>query len=258
MNIPKISVITVCFNSAKTIRDTLDSVAGQTYQNIEHIVVDGGSTDDTLAIIENHRDKLATVVSEPDQGIFDAMNKGLKLVTGEVVGFLNADDVYANEDVLQQVAQVFAAPDVDACYADLVYVDRVDLNRVVRYWKSCDYKEGLFKKGWAPAHPTFFACKTAYEKYGDFDLNYNLAADFELMMRFLEKWEINSIYIPRVFVKMRLGGVSNKNIANIVKQNIDIYRAGKKNNVEIAPASFIFSKIIARISQRILKPTNDA
>lgn len=249
----KISIITVVYNNAGTIEDTILSVASQSHQGIEHVIVDGGSKDGTLAIIEKHRDKLAMVVSEPDRGIYDAMNKGLRLVTGEVVGFLNADDIYVDEGALEQVGQAFTDPDVDACYADLVYVDPTDLNKVVRFWKSREYEPGLFRKGWAPAHPTFFARKKIYDEYGGYDISYRLAADFELMLRFLDRAKIKSVYIPKVLVKMRLGGASNKNISNIIRQNLEILMAYRKNKIAISPF-FIFTKAFSRLSQFYSKP----
>lgn len=249
----KISIITVVFNNEKTIEDTILAVAAQTHPDIEHIVVDGASTDGTMDVVRRHRGKIAKLVSEPDEGIFDAMNKGIRLATGEVIAFLNADDIYADNTVLEQVASVFFDPSVDACYANLVYVDPVDLNKVVRFWKSQEFKPGLFQKGWVPAHPTFFARKKVYQQHGNYDVSLKLAADYELMLRFLEKFKVKSVYIPRVFVKMRTGGVSNNSIRNILQQNIEIYRACKKNGVPVSPF-FVFTKIFSKLSQFYSKP----
>lgn len=252
----KVSIITVVYNGVKTIEDCIKSVAGQTYSNIEHIIIDGGSTDGTLDIITKYKDKIAYIICEPDNGIYDAMNKGLRLATGDIIGILNSDDMYADNSVLACVASVFANSSVDICYGDLVYVDKVDLNKVVRYWRSCDYKDGLFKKGWVPAHPTFFVRRTVHEKYGNFDLNYSLAADFELMMRFLDKYKAKSVYTPKVLVKMRVGGATNKKIYNIIKQNKEIYRALRKNGVTITPFFFVI-KFLSRIKQFFSKPKNE-
>lgn len=249
----KISIITVVFNNVNTIEDTIRSVASQTHSDIEHILIDGGSTDGTLDVIRRHQDKIAKLVSEPDRGIFDAMNKGLRLATGEIIGLLNADDVYADHTVLQTVAEVFANPRVDVSYADLVYVAPKDMSKPVRYWKSKPFRPGLFSMGWVPAHPTFFARRAAYERYGGYDDSLGLAADFELMLRFLERQGLKSVYIPRVFVKMRLGGVSNQSIRNIVRQNIDIYRACRKNQIMVSPLIFI-AKPLAKLSQYFMKP----
>lgn len=243
----KISIITVVYNNVTTIENTILSVATQSHSGTEHIVVDGGSTDGTLLIIEKYRAKLATVVSEPDHGIYDAMNKGLRLASGEVIGFLNADDIYANDDVLEQVAQVFGDTSVDACYADLVYVDCKNPKRVIRYWRSCDYRDGLFEKGWMPAHPTFFVRNKIYEKHGGFDLAFRLQSDFDLTMRFLWMHHIKAVYVPSVFVKMCIGGASSK-LGNIFKGNLEAWRACRKNGLKVGPF-FILAKIMSRVPQ---------
>jgi len=182
----KISIITVCYNSADTIADTIASVASQQYKDKEHIIVDGASRDSTMDIVKS-AGSITRYISEPDKGIYDGMNKGLKLATGDVIGLLNADDFYADDTVLTQVAEAFKKPNIQACFANLVYVDQHDTSRVVRYWKSRPYQQGLFKSGWMPAHPTFFVRKEVYEQYGLFDLSYKIAADFELLFRFIEQ-----------------------------------------------------------------------
>ena len=253
----KISIITVVYNNKWTIQDAMSSVLSQDYDDLEYIIVDGASTDGTIELINDvvkkYPERSIRFISEKDDGIYDAMNKGIELATGEVVGLLNGDDIYADNLVLKKVAGVFADPSIDSCYADLVYVDKYDLNKVIRYWKSCDYRNGLFSKGWAPPHPTFFVHRKVYEKYGVFDLSYSMGNDVDLMMRFLSKYKLKSVYVPDIFVKMRLGGVSNRNVINIVSQNLELFRAGKKNDVKIFPPVFIFGKIIARISQYIFK-----
>ena len=252
------SIITVVHNNKETIRDAIDSVLSQEYDDIEYIIVDGVSTDGTIKVVKEavkrYRERSIKFISEKDSGIYDAMNKGIRLATGDIVGILNSDDVYNGNMVLKKVADVFTDPSVDVCYADLVYVDKYDLNKVIRYWKSCDYQDGLFCKGWAPPHPTFFVRKRVYEKYGMFDLDYRLASDFELMARFLEKYRILSVYMPNVLVKMRIGGATNKNIINIIKQNLEICRAGKKNGIKISLLTLIFKKSIDRIVQFISRP----
>jgi len=257
----KISIITVVHNNKDAIQDTMNSVLSQEYDDLEYIVVDGASTDGTVEVIKEAvkrpPERIIKFISEKDDGIYDAMNKGIQLATGEVVGLLNGDDVYADNLVLKKVAGVFANHSVDSCYADLVYVDKYNLDKVIRYWKSCDYQDGLFGKGWAPPHPTFFVRKKVYEEYGIFDLEYKLAADFELIVRFLGKYGIPSVYIPNVLVKMRLGGATNKSIINIIKQNLEICRAGKKNNVHISPLALTFNKSLNRITQFISKPTKE-
>jgi glycosyltransferase involved in cell wall biosynthesis len=243
----KISVVTVSLNSADTIDDTLRSVATQTYPDVEHIIVDGVSQDGTLDIVKRY-DHVARVVSEPDQGVYDAMNKGIGLATGDAIGTLNADDVYADDQVAQRVAEVFEDSDVGACYADLYMVDRNDLQRVVRYWKARPFRRGLFSLGWVPAHSTFFVRREVYQEFGRFDLSYPIAADFELMLRLLEKHRVRTVNIPSIMVRMRLGGVSNRSLRNIFKGNCEILRAFRKNSVPISPL-WPFSKPLVKALQ---------
>lgn len=249
----KISIITVCFNSAKTIKDTLISVANQKNVAVEHVVIDGASTDSTLQILKNHK-SVATLVSEPDKGIYDAMNKGIKLATGDIVGTLNADDFYIDDLVLSEVAKVFEDESVGACFADLVYVSQNDTNKIVRYWKSQDYVTGLFKSGWMPAHPTFFARKNVYEKYGLFDLSYKIAADFELLFRLIEQNKIKTKYIPKVMVKMRLGGTTNKSLSNVIAQNKEIITILKKQYPDFSLLNFVVKKLSGRLFQFLDRP----
>ena len=223
----RISVITVCYNSEKTLEKTLQSVSAQQYQNKEHLVIDGGSIDSTRAILTTYSHQIQQCLSEPDAGIYDAMNKGIMMATGDIIGLLNADDLYADPTVLTQVAQVFEDPNVHACYGDLMYFSNRKPHKIIRYWKSSSYEPGLFAKGWSPPHPTFFVRKSIYLKYGLFDLSYVMGNDVELMMRFLEKHQIVAVYIPRVLVKMRSGGVSNRSFKNIVLQNREVLKAAK-------------------------------
>jgi glycosyltransferase involved in cell wall biosynthesis len=250
----KITIITVAFNSEKTIEGTILSVAEQIYPDVEHLIIDGASNDNTRAIIRNHQDKIAAWVSEPDRGMYDAMNKGIALASGDVIGVLNSDDIYAHAHVLEDMAAGFKDPAVEACYADLVYVDPHDTDRVVRYMQGRDYRAGLFEKGWCPPHPTFFVKKAVYERLGGFDLGYAIGNDVELMMRFLVRYRIHSKYIPGVMVKMRAGGESNRSIGNIIRQNVEILKAARNNQITIAPITFIFSKIFSRYRQYRNRP----
>jgi len=190
----KISIITAVLNAEATIAEAIQSVAQQSHKDIEHILVDGGSSDRTMGVVEQYRDHLAVVISEPDSGIYDAMNKGLKLATGDVIGILNADDVYQDKTVLTQVAQAHDDSNLDACYADLVYVQQNDLSRVVRYWRSRDYVEGLSFKGWMPAHPTLFLKKQVYDQAGLFNTELDYQADLEFCARIFEVHKIRSRY----------------------------------------------------------------
>ena len=253
---PKISVITVVYNNAATIEDSILSVASQTYPHVEHIIIDGDSTDGTMEVIRKHADKIAVVESEPDRGMYDAMNKGLRLATGDIIGFLNADDVYADPHVLDEIAGVLEKQDVDACYGDLVYVDRMDSRKVVRYWKSQAYQDGLFEKGWMPAHPTFYAKRWVYEKYGGYDTAYRRQSDFELTLRFLAVHKIKSAYIPRVLVHMRSGGASRE-LMHILEGNIEAYRACRKHSLNVTPF-FIARKILSRVPQFFRRERHEA
>lgn len=250
----KISVITVCYNSAETIGHTLRSVRDQTHGDIEHIIVDGGSNDETLAVVKAEGGHVAKVVSERDKGIYDAMNKGIAFASGEVVAFINADDFYASASVLATVAEEFERSGADCCYGDLCYVSQDDPTRTVRYWRSADFVPGAFEKGWCPPHPTFFVRRSVYQRLGGFDLSFKIAADFELMARYLEAARISSHYIPEVLVKMRLGGTTNRSLSNIFKQNAEIGRALKKLGLRFSLVSFVLNKLVSRVIQFVRRP----
>jgi len=220
----KVSIITVVYNGKNTIEDCLKSVANQTYPLIEHIIIDGGSTDGTLDVIKKYKNKIAKVISEPDKGIYDAMNKGLRSADGDIIGILNSDDMYADNSVIESVVSTITDNNVDSCYGDLVYVDRDDTAKIKRQWKAGEYKKEKFKKGWMPPHPAFFVKKEMYERYGYLNLDFPLAADYELMLRFLYRYGITTAYIPKVLVKMRAGGTSRPGLYTI-KATIENYRA---------------------------------
>lgn len=249
----KISIITVSLNSAATIEDTILSVHQQAYAEREHIVIDGMSQDATLSVVDRHREKIAICASESDAGIFDAMNKGLALASGDIVGFLNADDVYANDQVLMHVAAAFRDPAVEAVYADLVYVDRRNPGKVVRYWRSGDFQPGSFARGWMPAHPTFYVRREVYERLGGFNLEYRLQGDFELTLRFLEVHRIRARHVAEIWVRMRTGGASNRNWFDIVRGNLEAYRAARANGLKVTPF-FVLRKILSRIPQFFARP----
>ncbi|MEE4292247.1 MAG: glycosyltransferase family 2 protein [Cycloclasticus sp.] len=227
----KISIITVVRNNAETIKDAIESVLNQTYKDIEYIIIDGKSTDGTVEIIKTYGDKISKFISEPDEGIYDAMNKGVLAATGDIVGILNADDFYIDENVLSSVVEVFKKEDVDSVFADLVYVHPDNLEKVVRYYSSKQFHPGKFTYGWMPAHPTFFVKRDIYEKYGLFKIDYKIAADFELLVRFLYKYKISYCYMHKVLIKMRTGGVSTKNLKSNWVLNKEIVRACYENNI---------------------------
>jgi len=250
----KISVITVCYNSDKTIAHTLRSARSQNHLDTEHIIVDGGSEDQTLVVVAGEVMANHVCVSERDSGIYDAMNKGISLATGEIIGFINADDFYPSPDVLSKVAAAFESSGADCCYGDLCYVRQEDVSRVVRYWKSCVFTQGLFEEGWCPPHPTFFVRRAVYQRLGGFSLDYKIAADVELMARFLAAGNISSTYIPEVLVHMRMGGTTNRNLGNIVKQNLEIRRGLLVNGLRFSWFKFLWRKVVSRTLQFVRRP----
>jgi glycosyltransferase involved in cell wall biosynthesis len=228
----KVTIITVVLDNMAFIEDAINSVVNQSHANLQYIIIDGGSNDGSLDIIKSFGDKIAIVVSEPDEGIYDAMNKGLALANGDLVGFLNADDFYAHQQVLQHVADKFETNNCDVLYADLDYVSRADKNNIVRKWRSGSYKKDRFLSGWMPPHPTFFARKEVYQELGGFNKKLNMAADYELMLRFCYFNDLNVAYLPEVIIKMRLGGQSNRSLKNRIKANIQDRNAWVMNGVK--------------------------
>ena len=244
----KISIVTISYNSAKTIETTFMSVLQQTYSNIEYIVIDGGSTDNTLKIAKKYSEIITVLVSEQDNGLYDAMNKGISLATGDVIGLINSDDLFCDPDALNKVAKVFKKnKNLDSVYADLFYVSQQDINKISRRWVSGIQRK--FKYGWHPAHPTFYIKKSIYDRFGLFDLSFKLAADFEIMLRFLDKHNISTTYLKEPLVKMRLGGETNKSFKNIYYQNIECLRAFDKNNIKVAKFFYPFFRIIPKFFQ---------
>lgn len=244
----KVSVITVAYNSEDTIEQCIQSVLGQDYPDLELIIVDGKSTDGTMNIITKYSERIASVISESDNGIYDAMNKGLSLCTGEVIGILNSDDMYQDAQVISDVVNKMQKREVESCYSNLVYVDRRNPEKVVRTWESGTYRRDLFLKGWMPPHPTFFLKRRYYEKYGLFNLNFRTSADYELMLRMLFKHRISTVYLNRTTVRMRTGGQSNASMMNRVKANLEDRRAWKVNG--LSPGFFtILRKPISKLGQ---------
>ena len=244
----KVSIITVCYNSSETIEDTILSVVNQSYPNIEYILIDGASKDSTLQIIERYSKNISAVVSEPDNGIYDAINKGLKLATGDVIGVLNSDDLYIDNQVVFDVVNKLKNSQADCLYADLQYVDRIDLNRVKRNWVSGEYKSGLFYQGWMPPHPTFFLKSECYRQFGNYNIQLKSAADYELMLRMIHVNKITTVYLPRVLVKMRIGGKSNVSLVNRIKANREDRLAWKLNQVK--PRFYtLFMKPLSKLGQ---------
>jgi glycosyltransferase involved in cell wall biosynthesis len=249
----KISIITITYNSEKTVEDTIKSVVSQDFPNVEYLIIDGLSKDKTLQVVNKYSAYIDKVVSEKDKGLYDALNKGIKHATGEVIGMLHSDDVYANNQVLSKVAQQFAIdPTLEAVYADLVFVDRENTDKVLRTWKSGAYKEDAFKQGWMPPHPTFFVKKSVYERLGGFNLDLKLSADYELMLRFIHKEKIKIAYLPEIIVKMRMGGISNTSFFVKLKANMEDKLAWKLNGVK--PGWFTtIRKPLKKLSQYFVK-----
>ncbi len=236
----RVSIITVTLNSEKYLIDCIGSVRSQDYDNVEHIVIDGGSTDNTLGIIQKNQQHISMWISEPDKGMFDAINKGIELATGDIIGVLNSDDMFASADVISEIAASFKKSGADSVYGDLVYVEPEQTDKVSRYWKGMPYKRSRFKMGWMPAHPTFYIKRSVVEKYGSYITHYFTAADYEFMARYLYHHHVSATYLPKMMVKMRNGGISNGNIYHRLRANRRDYLAMKKNNI---PFPFIVSII---------------
>ena len=240
----RISVITVCFNAASTLKDAVESVLGQVPDakapfELEYIVVDGGSTDGTLELLAPYRERIATLISEPDQGLYDAMNKGVQAATGDVVAILNADDVYASTDVLARVAATFRDSGAEAVYGDLHYVAADDLSRVTRRWKAGAYSAGAFRRGWMPPHPALFVRRACYQRWGLFTLALRSAADYELMLRFIHRHGMSLAYLPKTLVLMRAGGVSNASLKHRIRAHREDWKAWRMNGYHPSPFTLL-------------------
>lgn len=246
----KVSIITVCYNAESTIEFALQSVLNQHYKDIEYIVIDGASSDMTLSIIKKYEGKIAKIVSEKDNGMYYALNKGIELATGDVVGLLHADDFYASNKIISRIVTEFQSKNIDAVYGDLQYVFKEDINKVFRNWNSNPYNPSLFLKGWMPPHPTFFVKRKCYKDFGKFNTTFSISADYELMLRFLYKHNIKATYIPEVIVKMRVGGVSNISIQNRIKANMEDRRAWKINGLKPNVLT-LFLKPLSKLRQYI-------
>ncbi|MEO7801787.1 MAG: glycosyltransferase family 2 protein [Ginsengibacter sp.] len=227
----KVSLITATYNSSKYLEDCIRSVINQRYPHIEHIIVDGGSSDGTLSIIRNYENHISTWVSEKDNGMYHAINKGMQLATGDIIGILNSDDLLASPDVISDIVYCFNNNDVESIYGDLVYVDAADTSIVHRFWQGQDYKRSRFNYGWMPAHPTFYFKKELINKFGGYKNHYQTAADYELMARYLFLNNVSAMYVPKLLVRMRVGGASNSSLSRRIRANRRDYLAMKKNKV---------------------------
>ena len=250
----KISLITASYNRAHTIQDTIRSVNVQTYGDIEHIFVDGVSKDNSVEIIRDQAVRSPVILSERDEGFYDAYNKGLSLATGEIIGFLNSDDFYVHEHVIARVMQAFEDPTLDAVHADLVYVQQDNPAKIVRHWRSRNFTPDSYRRGLIPAHPTVFLRRHVYDRAGVFDLDYKLAADYEFLLRAFFTHGIKARYIPEIWVRMRTGGATGGAFSDIKRQNDEIRAAQAKHGVSYPASKFFVRKLVDRIGQRARAP----
>ncbi|HYK76178.1 MAG TPA: glycosyltransferase family 2 protein [Daejeonella sp.] len=244
----KISIITVVRNAEKFIESCISSVLTQKYNELEYIIIDGKSEDQTIHLVNKYASKIHKIISEKDQGMYDAMNKGISLASGDVLGILNADDFYPSKTILSQIAQCFMETGADIVYGDLYYVDRQDADKIIRKWQSGEYKPGNFQWGWMPPHPTFYVKRELFEKYGNYKPEYGSAADYELMIRFLYKNQLKAAYLPEVIVKMRSGGISNSSLKNRIKASRADLAAMRVNGLPF-PGLAILLKPLRKIPQ---------
>lgn len=240
----KVTIITVTHNSALYLQNCIDSVVGQTYPDIEHIVVDAASTDGTIDIIRRYENHVAKWVSETDRGMYDAINKGMRMATGDIMGILNSDDMLASPDAIESIVKCFKENGVDSVYGDLVYVDKVNTRKVVRYWKGFTYKRFRFNYGWMPAHPTFYFKTCLLKDFGGYESHYFTAADYEFMARYLYRHRISAKYLNKLIVKMRVGGQSNRNLKSRLRANRRDYLAMKKNQIPFPLIASILKPLI--------------
>ncbi|WP_122094950.1 glycosyltransferase family 2 protein [Rahnella sp. Larv3_ips] len=238
----KVTIITATFNSSKTIQDTILSLESQTYNNIEYIIVDGDSKDNTLEIINEYSTRVSTVICEPDKGIYDALNKGISAATGDVIGFLHSDDILAYPDAITDIVSKFSEGNFDAVYADLEYVSQDNTNHVVRKWKSGDYNVNKLKYGWMPPHPSFYMKRSRYIEWGVFNLNYKISADYDSLLRYLWVHKAKAVYLPRVLTKMRVGGISNRSLKNIIQKSREDVNVIKMNGL-FWPIALLFKNL---------------
>lgn len=249
----KFSLITVTYNSEDTIKETIESVLSQTHKNIEYIVLDGGSTDRTVEIVSIYGDYLSKFISEPDNGMYDAINKGINLSTGDIIGIINSDDIYYDNTIIQSVNDVFEFGNTDSIWGDVVVVSKKDIHKIVRYYSSKNICPYSFNHGVMPPHPAVFIKRKCYDRFGKFNIEYEIASDYDLLLRFYRINEISYKYMPKVMVKMKAGGKSNKNISSIIKLNAEIYKIHLENGVPISVYSLL-RKLPRRFSELINRP----
>lgn len=247
----KISIVTAVFNRVDTIADAISSVQAQNHGSVEHVIQDGGSNDGTLDVIKGFETSATQLVSEQDEGIYDAINRGISRATGEVIGLMHSDDFFAHDAVLEQIARAFDDPEVEGVYGDLDYVSASNTDKVIRHWRSGPYRRELLKRGWMPPHPTLYLRRQVFEKWGLYDPGFQIAADYDAMLRYLWKGNVHLTYVPEVLVKMRVGGESNRSLSRIVRKSREDYMALRRNGVGGLGA--LFKKNTSKLKQFIVK-----
>lgn len=243
----KVSIITATYNSAKTISDTLESLNAQTYPDIEYIIIDGGSKDNTLSLIKSSCSRVSVIVSEPDKGIYDALNKGILSATGDIIGFLHSDDFFAYPDAVKDIVDAMHESNADAVYGDLNYISSTDNDVIVRKWVSGGFDINKMKLGWMPPHPTFYMKRSCYQRFGSFDLSYRISADYDSLLRYLWIHKITVKYIPKVIINMRVGGMSNRSLSNMIMKTKEDVKAMKSNKLPWLSA--VAGKNLSKIPQ---------
>lgn len=252
----KISIITPSFNSATTIADCITSVNGQSCRELEHIIVDGASHDNTLDIIKSIPNRISRLISEPDAGTYNALNKGITVSSGDIIGLLHSDDEFASATVIEQVRTRFVESRADIIYGDLTYVSRNNGRNTLRYWRSCNFNISLLSRGWMPAHPAMFIRKEIFNKFGLFDLNYRISSDYDLILRFLLKDELKVEYLPVLITRMKAGGISNKNLINIIQKSAEDYRIIKSHHLP-HPLTVLARKNLGKINQFFVRESSN-
>ena len=247
----RISIITATYNSEKTLLDTLLSLEKQTHPDIEYIVVDGASKDNTIKLIKRNGTKVSKIICEPDKGIYDALNKGIQAASGDVIGFLHSDDLLAYDDAIADIEKKFKSTGCDAIYGDLEYVAQNDTTKRIRLWKSGSFSRFKTKVGWMPPHPSFYMKRECYSQFGSFSLDYRISADYDSLLRYILKQRISIAYLPKVLVKMRVGGISNRSVSSMVKKSMEDIRIMKRNGI-IWPLALAY-KNISKLPQFIKK-----
>jgi len=250
----KISIITAVYNRVDYISDAIKSINMQIFSALEHVIIDGASDDGTSEIVENMRNASMIVVREPDSGIYDALNKGIGTATGDIIGLLHSDDMFGDAATVSRVAAMFQSSDVDGVYGDLEYVAKDDPSRVIRYWQAGEYTPELLRCGWMPPHPTLFLRREVFERYGVYDTSFRIAADYDAMLRWLTRGNLKLAYLPRVLVKMRVGGESNRSIGRILRKTSEDYRALRNNGV--GGLSVLAAKNLSKIPQFLKRAEN--